>query len=74
MLCFSSLLTFVRSPRLHPVKFTSFLTPGDIYRADATDDGRFGDAILERRISVPGFDATEFQVKQEFYESRDGTR
>lgn len=53
-------------------KFTSFLTPGDIYVTDAREPTT--PARLFRRISVPGFDADDFQVLQEFATSRDGTR
>lgn len=53
-------------------KFTSFLTPGDIYKSNPREPQQ--PATLFRRITVPGFDADEFQVLQEFATSRDGTR
>jgi prolyl oligopeptidase len=53
-------------------KFVSFLTPGDIYVCDPRSPTT--PARLFRRITVPGFDADDYQVIQEFAVSRDGTR
>lgn len=54
------------------VEFASFLTPGIIYRCDV------GSAVPEmdvyREISVPGFDRNEFEAKQVFYPSKDGSK
>ena len=49
--------------------FTSFLTPGSVYRYDV----KSGTSTLWKKASVP-FDATAFETKQVFYPSKDGTK
>ncbi|CAI0382268.1 unnamed protein product [Linum tenue] len=54
------------------IGFTSFLSPGIIYQCDFG----FGDPELKvfRETIVPGFDRSEFQVKQVFVTSKDGNK
>ncbi|KAJ6938272.1 hypothetical protein NC651_004857 [Populus alba x Populus x berolinensis] len=54
------------------IGFTSFLTPGIIYRCNL--DTGVPDMKIFREITVPGFDRTEFQVNQVFVPSKDGTK
>ncbi len=49
--------------------FSSFATPPSIYRYDMVT----GDSTLMRQADVD-FDPADFQVKQVFYQSKDGTR
>ncbi len=49
--------------------FTSFTTPGTIYRYDIAS----GKSTVFRQPKV-GFDATSFETKQVFFKSKDGTR
>ena len=49
--------------------FTSFLTPGSIYRYDVAT----GQSTLWKSPAVP-FDASAFETRQVFYPSKDGTR
>ncbi|XP_033640547.1 prolyl endopeptidase-like [Asterias rubens] len=53
-------------------QFTSFLTPGVIYRCEVNQ------AAIEpktfREIKVKGFDPTLYQTSQVFYESKDGKK
>jgi prolyl oligopeptidase len=49
--------------------FTSFLTPGSVYRYDVAS----GKSTLWKAPSVP-FDASAFETKQVFYPSKDGTK
>jgi len=53
--------------------FTSFLTPGIIYRYDfnAAEDSRL---TVFRKIEVKGFDSSLYQTSQVFYPSKDGTK
>lgn len=51
-------------------KFISFLTPGDIFRANP----KTCESSVFRSIPVQGFVADDFTVVQEFATSRDGTR
>ncbi|KAF3796155.1 Prolyl endopeptidase [Nymphaea thermarum] len=55
------------------IGFTSFLTPGIIYRCQLNDCD-VPEMKIFREIVVPGFDRTEFQVNQAFYSSKDGTK
>ncbi|CAL5025978.1 unnamed protein product [Urochloa decumbens] len=54
------------------VEFASFLTPGIIYRCDVSAE--VPEMSVYREISVPGFDRNEFEAKQVFYPSKDGTK
>jgi prolyl oligopeptidase len=50
--------------------FTSFLTPGAVYRYDV----KSGASVLWKRPELPGFDASRYQTTQVFYLGKDGTR
>ncbi|KAJ7519090.1 hypothetical protein O6H91_20G022400 [Diphasiastrum complanatum] len=52
--------------------FTSFLTPGIIYRCDLTKNNLELDVF--REIIVKGFDRASFETRQVFAPSKDGTR
>ena len=54
-------------------KFSSFLTPGKIYSFDLTDI-HHNAPVLFRELKVAGFDETQFQAFQVFYDSEDGTQ
>ncbi|KAF8702461.1 hypothetical protein HU200_032839 [Digitaria exilis] len=54
------------------IEFASFLTPGLIYRCDVSTE--VPEMNVYREISVPGFDRNEFEAKQVFYPSKDGTK
>jgi len=54
------------------IGFTSFLTPGIIYRCNL--DVEKPDLVVFRETVVPGFDRTEFEAKQVFITSKDGTQ
>ncbi|CAN6223181.1 unnamed protein product [Urochloa humidicola] len=54
------------------IGFTSFLSPGIIYRCNLAST--IPEMKMFREISVPGFDRTSFQVKQVFVSSKDGTK
>ncbi|CAL5069369.1 unnamed protein product [Urochloa decumbens] len=54
------------------IEFASFLTPGIIYRCDVSAE--VPEMSVYREISVPGFDRNEFEAKQVFYPSKDGTK
>ncbi|XP_024525496.1 prolyl endopeptidase isoform X1 [Selaginella moellendorffii] len=51
--------------------FTSFLTPGVIYRCDLSEDS---EPTVFKETSVKGFDRTRFETKQVFVPSKDGTK
>jgi len=53
--------------------FTSFLTPGIIYRCDI-GESFMADPVVYRQIELQGFDSTQFETHQVFYPSKDGTR
>merc|ERR1712071_531349 len=53
--------------------FTSFLTPGVIYRCDI-GESFMADPVVYRQIELQGFDSTQFETQQVFYPSKDGTR
>ncbi|KAJ3681937.1 hypothetical protein LUZ60_014510 [Juncus effusus] len=52
--------------------FTSFLTPGIIYKCSL--ESGTPEMKIFREISVPGFDRTGFEAKQVFFPSKDGTK
>lgn len=54
------------------IEFSSFLTPGIIYRCDLSSGTP--EMNIYREISVPGFDRTDFEANQVFYPSKDGTK
>ncbi|UIZ25584.1 hypothetical protein KXD40_006115 [Peronospora effusa] len=58
--------------------FISFLYPGSIFRIDlsktGTTSGMAPDAELFRETKVKGFDPSQFEAKQVFYSSKDGTK
>ncbi|KAJ4835002.1 hypothetical protein Tsubulata_922882 [Turnera subulata] len=53
-------------------KFTSFLTPGIIYKCNL--ETKVPEMKIFREITVAGFDQSEFHVDQIFFPSKDGTR
>ncbi|XP_002733861.1 prolyl endopeptidase-like [Saccoglossus kowalevskii] len=53
-------------------QFTSFLTPGIIYRCDLSADKL--EPSVFRQIDVKGFDQSQFQTVQVFFSSKDGTK
>ncbi|KAE8794381.1 prolyl endopeptidase [Hordeum vulgare] len=54
------------------IEFSSFLTPGIIYMCDLSSGAP--EMNIYREITVPGFDRTDFEAKQVFYQSKDGTK
>ncbi|XP_065008819.1 uncharacterized protein LOC135584265 isoform X1 [Musa acuminata AAA Group] len=54
------------------ISFTSFLSPGIIYRCNLATEVQ--EMKIFREISIPGYDRTEFDVKQVFVSSKDATR
>ncbi|KAJ3681936.1 hypothetical protein LUZ60_014509 [Juncus effusus] len=54
------------------IGFTSFLTPGIIYKCSL--ESGTPEMKIFREISVPGFDRTGFEAKQVFFPSKDGTK
>ncbi|KAG0056592.1 hypothetical protein BGZ83_004374 [Gryganskiella cystojenkinii] len=54
--------------------FTSFLTPGTIYRYDFSVEDQEQRLSIFREVKVKDFDNTLFETKQIFYESKDGTK
>jgi len=53
--------------------FTSFLTPGNIYRVDLSDISNISPTKF-RETLVPGFNASDYETRQVFYSSKDGTK
>ncbi|XP_014214333.1 prolyl endopeptidase [Copidosoma floridanum] len=53
-------------------QFMSFLTPGIIYSLDLQQDKEMPKVFKEIKIS--GFDPSQYQTKQIFYSSKDGTK
>lgn len=54
--------------------FTSFLTPGRIYRYDFAQPNEEPKVLREIRLSLEGFDSEAYAVNQVFYSSKDGTQ
>lgn len=56
--------------------FTSFLHPGVIFRVQLADleAGQIPAPVVFRETKIEGFDPSQFETKQVFYESKDGTR
>ncbi|KAK8944369.1 hypothetical protein KSP39_PZI007750 [Platanthera zijinensis] len=54
------------------IGFTSFLTPGVIYKCNLSSEAP--EMKVFRDVSVPDFDKDDFQVKQVFVSSKDGTK
>ncbi|KAJ0182721.1 hypothetical protein K1T71_002090 [Dendrolimus kikuchii] len=52
--------------------FMSFLTPGIIYRVDFKKQPY--QPTVFREVKVKGFDASQYEAKQIFYSSKDGTK
>jgi len=52
--------------------FVSFLTPGTIFRIDVTKESNTPSVF--RQIAVKNFDGSQFETKQVFYPSKDGTK
>jgi prolyl oligopeptidase len=50
--------------------YTSFNTPPTIYKYDITTK----QSSVFRTVEIPGFNAADFEVKQVFFPSKDGTR
>ncbi|CAH8334443.1 unnamed protein product [Eruca vesicaria subsp. sativa] len=52
--------------------FTSYLTPGVVYKCDLANESP--EVKVFREVAVPGFDREAFQATQVFYPSKDGTK
>ncbi|XP_046965734.1 prolyl endopeptidase isoform X1 [Vanessa cardui] len=53
--------------------FMSFLTPGIIYHLDFSSPKPYKPTVF-REVEVKGFDASQYEAKQIFYSSKDGTK
>ncbi|KAF8929428.1 hypothetical protein BGZ47_001060 [Haplosporangium gracile] len=56
------------------IAFSSYLTPGFIYRYDFGVEDHEKRLSIFRQANVKNFDNTLFETKQVFYESKDGTK
>ena len=56
------------------ITFSSYLTPGSIYRYDFDVEDQEKRLSIFRKANVKNFDNTLFETKQVFYESKDGTK
>ncbi|KAL4854888.1 Prolyl endopeptidase [Chlorella vulgaris] len=54
--------------------FTSFTEPGAIYRLDLAGGAAAAEPTLYRRIATQGFSPDDFETRQVFVASKDGTR
>ena len=50
--------------------FTSFLYPTTVFRYDF----KTGESTVFRQPEIPGFDASQYETRQVFFQSKDGTR
>lgn len=56
------------------IQLQSFVSPGIIYRYDFADPNAKPTVLYEMKPNLNGFDANNFDVKQVFYPSLDGTK
>ncbi|KAF9576692.1 hypothetical protein EC968_005465 [Mortierella alpina] len=63
-----------RESREFFIFFTSFLTPGTIYKYDFGVEDHGQRLSVFREIQIKGFDNSMFETKQDFYKSKDGTK
>ncbi|KAF8983143.1 hypothetical protein BGZ46_010808 [Entomortierella lignicola] len=56
------------------ISFSSYLTPGTIYRYDFSVEDQEKRLSIFRESSVKNFDSSLFETKQVFYESKDGAK
>ncbi|KAG0259288.1 hypothetical protein DFQ27_004155 [Actinomortierella ambigua] len=56
------------------LSFTSFLSPGTIFRYDFTEEKEENRLTTFKESKVKNFDASLFETDQVFYESKDGTK
>eukprot|EP01128_Nolandella_sp_AFSM9_P006698 TRINITY_DN3508_c0_g1_i1.p1 TRINITY_DN3508_c0_g1~~TRINITY_DN3508_c0_g1_i1.p1 ORF type:complete len:758 (-),score=207.38 TRINITY_DN3508_c0_g1_i1:98-2245(-) len=54
-------------------QFSSFLSPGTIFHYQF-EEGKPIAPVVFREIEIEGFDASQFEASQVFYESKDGTK
>ncbi|XP_055907432.1 prolyl endopeptidase [Eupeodes corollae] len=54
--------------------FTSFLTPGKIYRFDFAKPNEEPTLFREIKLNLEGFNSNDYKVEQKFYPSKDGTK
>lgn len=55
-------------------KFTSYLHPGDTYRVDFNEKDPEKQVTPFKQTKIAGYDASNFETKRVFYNSKDGTR
>lgn len=56
------------------IQLNSFLSPGTVYRYSLTDPNAKPTLFYEMKPNIKGFDRKNFEVKQVFYPSSDGTK